>query len=244
MITKNSLHPCLKESLDSMFQYVPLNCLILVDSSSSDGTIDLVKKYGNKVKVSEESCLRGKAREIGIKKVETEWFAFIDSDVILAENWFSKIKRYIEPRVGAIEGNVKTEEGRIQTIGPLHAFIPISRAYTNCTLIRTSSVKDIEIPSEMSVFEDQFIRKFVESKGFEWLKVPDPCSIHMSTSNRVQDAFEIGRMSGKYKLFPFQIRLLALLAALMKRPFDRQASFKIYWNAMKGQIRGSFERWI
>lgn len=36
-----------------------------------------------KFKIIQKSCLRGKARKIGIKEVETEWFAFVDSDVIL-----------------------------------------------------------------------------------------------------------------------------------------------------------------
>jgi len=37
MITKNSLNPCLKESLDSIFKNIPVNRLIVVDSFSSDG---------------------------------------------------------------------------------------------------------------------------------------------------------------------------------------------------------------
>lgn len=49
MITKNSLNLCFKENLDSIFQNIPVNHIIVVDSFSSDGTIDLLRKYGDKV---------------------------------------------------------------------------------------------------------------------------------------------------------------------------------------------------
>lgn len=251
MITKNSLYPCLKESLDSIFQRVPLNRLIVIDSFSSDGTIDLIEKYARNqsVEISQQDCKRGKAREIGIEKVETEWFAFVDSDVILAENWFRKIERYIEPRVGAIEGNVKTPLGEVQkTNGGRFRRLTehVRRAFTNCTLIRTSSVEAIEIPREMSVFEDQYIRKHIEKKGFQWLKVPDPCSIHMSTSEMLGAAAQVGRMSGKYKLFPFLIHLGSLFIALFKKllgkPVRPCARPEIYWNTVRGYIKGVLER--
>lgn len=237
MITKNSLNPCLKESLDSIFRNVPVNKLIVVDSGSSDGTIDLLKKYGEKILIIQRDCKRGEAREIGIKEVETEWFSFVDSDVILSENWFQKIKRYIGPKIGAIEGNVKTPSGFIQRIRPT------GRAYTNCTLIKTSLVKDIKIPKEMNVYEDQFIRRYIEKKGYKWLKVPDPCSIHVSTSDRTKDAFEVGRISGKYKLTPFGIYLWSFFIVLAKKLLRKTTEpLAIYWNTIKGYVKGVLER--
>lgn len=239
MITKNAVHPCLKESLDSIFRNIPVHCLIVVDSMSTDGTTQLIRNYqkrGVRVRIIQQDCKRGKAREIGIKEVDTEWFAFVDSDVILAENWFRKIERYIEPRVGAIEGNVRTPAGEVQKIRPT------DRAYTNCTLIRTSSVEGIKIPREMSVYEDQFIRKYIEKKGFQWLKVPDPCSIHISTSDRLKDAFEIGRMSGKYKLFPFWGHAWSLFIVLVKKLLGKPVSPAIHWNTVRGHIKGVLER--
>jgi len=234
MITKNSLNPCLKESLDSIFKNIPVNRLIVVDSFSSDGTVDLIKKY-EKVKIIRKDCKRGRARQAGIKEVKTKWFAFVDSDVVLAENWFNKIKKYITPEVGAIEGNVKIW-GRIQKIRPM------GRAYTNCTLVRTSLVKDIKIPEEMSVFEDQLIRKHIEKKGFKWLKVSDPCSVHMSTSNVLRDSYEVGRMSGKYKLFPFWLYMWSLFVVLLKRFLGKPVDPRIQLRIIKGYVKGLTER--
>jgi glycosyltransferase involved in cell wall biosynthesis len=231
MITKNSLHPCLKRSLYSIFQNVPLNCLIIVDSFSTDGTIELIKKYRKEgIKIIQKDCKRGKAREIGIKEVSTEWFAFIDSDVILAENWFRDIKKHIKPKVGAIEGNVNNQ--KVDSKG---------RAYTNCTLIRTSLVEEIKIPDEMGVLEDQYIRKHIENKGYVWLKVSYPCSIHKSQSDRVKDAFELGRVAGKYRLFPFwkDFGVCFLIPVKYLKYGD---SPRIYLNRLLGHIKGILER--
>ncbi len=237
MITKNALQPCLKESIKSIFQNVPVNQLIIVDSFSSDGTINFLRKLSNKdIKIIQKECKRGKAREIGIKEVKTAWFAFIDADVVLDNDWFRKIIKHVNQDIGAIEANVKTPLGNVQKIRST------GRAYTNSTIIRTKSVKNIKIPKEMSVYEDQYIRKHIEKSGFKWLKVSNPCSVHYSTSNRFNDAYEIGRMSGKYRLFPFKIHLLSFFIVSAKKLLGKPVSPMIHWNMVLGHIRGIFER--
>ena len=233
MITKNSFHPCLKESLSSIIRNVPLNHLIVVDSFSTDSTLKLLDEYkekGVKVKIVQQRCNRGKAREIGIREVDTEWFAFVDSDVILAENWFLDITKNIKPRVGAIEGNVNKQK-----------ISPSGRAYTNCTLIKTSLVKDVKIPEEMRVLEDQYIRKHIEKKGYRWLKVSEPCSIHKSTSDRKKDAFEVGRLSGKYGLLPFWKDFFVCFLIPVKL-LRHGESPSIYLNKLFGHLKGILER--
>ena len=233
MITKNSLAPCLKESLNSLFRNIPVNKLIIVDSYSTDGTIELINSYfgkGIEVKLIQKDCKRGKAREIGIKDVKTEFFAFVDSDVIIAENWFEEMKGYIKANTGAVEGNVNNQMVN-----------PNGRGYTNCTLIRTNLVKNICIPDEMDVFEDQFIRRHIEGKGFKWLKILSPSSKHISSSDRVRDAFEVGRMSGKYGLFPFW-RNLGVCFLIPIKYLKYGDSPKIYFNKLIGHLEGYLER--
>jgi len=98
MITKNSVTqfgaPTLfNKVLESIFQQIPIHKLIVVDGYSTDDTIKIVKKYTPYI--IQDSRGRGKSREIGIQQVGTEWFAFIDSDVILCPNWFKEIRRSI-----------------------------------------------------------------------------------------------------------------------------------------------------
>ena len=95
MITKNSLKPCLQECLNAILQNIPVASLIIVDSESQDGTLEVIKNRIKKSKAKftliQRNVKRGKARELGIRKVSTDWFAFIDSDVILTKNWFTEI---------------------------------------------------------------------------------------------------------------------------------------------------------
>ncbi|MGB9693800.1 MAG: glycosyltransferase family A protein, partial [Fervidobacterium sp.] len=106
MLTKNSesiLHECLK----SIYENVPVRRLIVLDASSTDNTPKIIsefnRKYGNIVFMTENGS-RAKARQRGIEETDTEWFMFVDSDVILCKNWFRKAIKYIGEDVGAVWG--------------------------------------------------------------------------------------------------------------------------------------------
>ena len=53
----------------------------------------------------QDAGTRATARQKGIELLNTEWFAFVDSDIILNEGWFETVKKSIANDVGAIEGN-------------------------------------------------------------------------------------------------------------------------------------------
>lgn len=46
----------------------------------------------------------GKARQELIEKVSTEWFVFVDTDIILLPDWFRKMWRYVDEKTGAVDG--------------------------------------------------------------------------------------------------------------------------------------------
>lgn len=237
MITKNSEKPCLRDSLDSIIRNIPLNRLIVVDSFSTDGSIKIIDDLNINKKIIQANASRGKAREIGVGEVETDFFAFVDSDVILSDEWYENIITHLWPNTGAIEGNVRSREGTVQKIRQN------DRAYTNCTLVRTESIKGINIPEEITVYEDQYIRRYIEGRHFEWVKVGDPCSTHLSTSIRVRDAYEIGRIGGKYGLVPLTSRVTSFGIVLAKRFFHFKGDDPgIHLRMVKGHIAGWFER--
>ena len=104
MLTKNSEH-LLSKCLESIYRNVPVNRLVVVDAFSTDRTTAILdefsKQHGN-VKIITDKSSRGEARQRGIQEVETEWFMFVDSDVILCEDWFRKASIHIRKDVGAI----------------------------------------------------------------------------------------------------------------------------------------------
>ena len=79
MLTKDSEH-ILRKCLNSVYRNIPVNNLVVVDGYSKDDTLNILKefdeKYGN-VRILRDKGTRAKAREIGIKNVETEWLCLL-----------------------------------------------------------------------------------------------------------------------------------------------------------------------
>src|SRR3972149_9876612 len=103
VLTKNSDH-LLDKCLASIYENVPVGNLIVVDGFSTDETLKIVGKvnheHGN-VEVLQVNGSRARAREAGIRQVETDWFMFVDSDVILSRDWFKKAQRSVKNDTGA-----------------------------------------------------------------------------------------------------------------------------------------------
>jgi len=195
LLTKNSVSRnapgVFEESLESIMRNVPVNQLIVVDGFSKDGTLDLIHQFFSNVKVIRTRALRGKAREIGIKHVKTSHFMFVDDDVILCKDWFNKAFQYFNnSSVGAVWGadipwSPRLEKDTILTCDNVRthlAELMISnfkiRGGTHDILIRTDIVKDMKIPRGLHLFEDNYIKQYIENKGFKVIATSDPYCIH------------------------------------------------------------------
>ena len=184
VLTKNSeLH--LEKCLKAIYENIPINNLVIVDGFSTDKTMNIVlqfkKKYDN-VLIIKDDGNRATSRQKGIKQVKTDWFMFVDSDVVLCKDWFLKAKPFLKKNVGLVWG--------IEVWSTLHnkktlkAFLLITRRIfqirggTHDTLIRTKLVKDIVIPEKLHVFEDAFIKDWVTKKGYLSVPCYSPFCIH------------------------------------------------------------------
>jgi len=184
VLTKDSermLEPC----LNSVFRNIPVNRLIVIDGHSTDRTLEIVGKFQEKhgnVVMAEDNGTRGSARSKGIKLVETEWFMFVDSDVVLCDNWYTKALRFVKGDVGAVWG-IEIWSGINHPV-VLKTFLKITRRIfelrggTHDLLIRTETVKDIAIPDHLHVFEDAFITEWISRKGYKLAAAYDPYCIH------------------------------------------------------------------
>ncbi|MDR2707466.1 MAG: glycosyltransferase family 2 protein [Nitrososphaerota archaeon] len=184
LLTKNSeqtLHKC----LDSLYKNVPVHQLIIIDGYSTDNTLSIIETYNQKhcnIKIIFEHGTRASARQKGIKNVQTEWFMFLDSDVILCQDWFKKAAKNIEPHIGAIWGievwsTLKNPKTLKLFLIITHKIFEI-RGGTHDTLIRSRLVKDIKIPGKLHVFEDTYIKDHISKKGYTILACYDPFCIH------------------------------------------------------------------
>lgn len=95
ILTMNSQR-MLRECVNSVYANVPVNNLIFVDGYSTDGTADIVKEFQDKyenVTFIQEKGTRGSPRQTAIGRIKTDWFMFVDSDVILSKNWFAEAEK-------------------------------------------------------------------------------------------------------------------------------------------------------
>ena len=106
LLTKDSERK-LRECVQSIYDNVPVAHLIVVDGYSKDGTLAILNQFNEKyhnVKIVFDRVTRATARQKGISHVETDWFLFVDSDVVLCRDWYKKAQTYIQPDVGAVWG--------------------------------------------------------------------------------------------------------------------------------------------
>lgn len=72
-------------------------CCVFVDDCSTDNTFDYLKSnipnfsYSASITKTDSNSGPGAARNIGMKKIETEYFGFIDSDDYLSDNYVQEI---------------------------------------------------------------------------------------------------------------------------------------------------------
>ncbi len=186
VLTKNSEH-LLDKCLYSVYKNVPVKNLIIVDGFSTDRTLKIINKanedHGN-VKVLKVNGSRATAREKGIQQVSTEWFMFVDSDVILGRDWFRKAEKNVKHNVGAVWGvnidvvpNVKNKRVlKLQSLIARQCFC--LRGGMHDTLIRREAVEGIKIPEELHAYEDAYIINWIENKGYKTVIGDDVYCLH------------------------------------------------------------------
>ena len=186
VLTKNSEH-LLDKCLASIYASVPVKNLIVIDGFSTDSTLKILdkvnKKHGN-IKVLRVNGSRARAREKAIQRVTTEWFMFVDSDVVLSKDWFKKAEKHVKPNVGAVWGvnidvipNVKNKHIiKLQRIIAQQCFN--LRGATHDTLIRRDAVEDIRIPEQLHVYEDTYLINWIKKKGYKVVTGNDVYCLH------------------------------------------------------------------
>ncbi|MCW3994745.1 MAG: glycosyltransferase family 2 protein [Candidatus Bathyarchaeota archaeon] len=175
LLTKNSEH-LLAKCLTSIYQNIPIKNLIVIDGYSTDRTLEVLKKFNRKycnIQIYQMSGSRAKARTEGIRKVTTDWFMFVDSDVLLCKDWFKKVQADLANGVGAVWGlnvdvlpNIKSKRFlKFQTMVARHCFH--LRGGMHDTLILRKAVEGIKIPEQLHAYEDAYIIRWIENHNYK-----------------------------------------------------------------------------
>jgi len=190
MLTKNSEH-LLSRCLTSIYENVPVKRLIIVDGSSTDDTLKILSKFNKRfrnIEIVTENGSRAKARQRGIQEVETEWFMFADSDVILCQRWFEKAEKHTRDDVGAIWGLNIDVIPNVRNKLFLKSLAVVARECFNLrggmhdTLIRRELVEDIKIPDQLHAYEDRYIVNWIKKKDYKVVIGDDIYCLHYRPS--------------------------------------------------------------
>lgn len=199
--------PVLDKCFESIKREIPYDNVILVDAFSTDKTVKKAEKYfeGRLKTISRKEKL-GKARQIGFEHSKAEWIFVIDSDVVLPENAWNEIAP-LTKKYDAVECDFTNfyPDGKVVDSGRR------VRGILCATLVKREFLEGIEIPEDMEVYEDDFIKSYLISKGGTWF----PCNVkvtHYPKEQTLQTAYKVGYFSAKYKLKPF----LTVVGGLVK----------------------------
>lgn len=209
MITKNSFEKVGKEFVDvwtSSLQ-VPYDLIILVDDSDSEKTREFVRRFAdehNKELLVERSRLYGwnkptratarqTALDIFLQATDAGWLLFLDDDVVLREGWWEEARGYVaNEKVGLIWGVETTERWatrlryiRVRGVDPVEYSIRnfLIRGGLHDTLLRRGAVEGVALPPWLNVYEDAWIKRFVECRGYEW-RIVKTGALHLRSDSR------------------------------------------------------------
>ncbi|MBW2632331.1 MAG: glycosyltransferase [Deltaproteobacteria bacterium] len=192
VLTRNS--ECwLPNCLDSIFRGINVDKLIIVDGESTDNTVEIAKKYTRYI-YSDGGNGIAYARMLGLKHVTTPLFAFVDSDVIIPNDWEDRMLSFFNEDVGAIESFVsfiprtkkeimleKMNRVWYQTLFKHGKIVELqgkfARGFTGATIIKRILLTSLRMP-KIPCHEDYVITQHILSKGFKWIKVSIPVKHH------------------------------------------------------------------
>jgi len=232
---------------------IPVHHFIVVDGYSTDGTVDVVREYfGDRVKVIETKASLGCARYLGMRAVDTEWFAFIDSDVEILPKWFeATLKHMRSQRIYGIQGVDKgsTVSKHVQPLlSPKkylnikdvikHGIVKLYGADTAHVLLRKEVARLINptFLCHLECGEDAYIAWKIIEAGYIYVKTSELQAIHYSTPEIVLSK-ALRRSFGYNGIFygiPFHVYMISTTVRFLSHLLKRKWEFLAYLTNLIG----------
>jgi len=239
MPTKNS-GPVIRETLDRAATAVEnadvtVEDFHVVDGVSSDDTRELAREaaedHGWSITVESMESSLPEARQRIIDDCETEWLWFLDDDARVEPDYLERLTSLIGSETGAVQGR-KQHAGMSPTDWLTYR---ARRGGTHATLIRHDALDGINIPSELHVLEDEYIRRHVDASGYVWEFHPHAYFTH-DNQDRHPIGFQEGYLGAKYNLSRFTFVLFNIAFAIITRR-DIVGRLKIFAGWIYGRLK-------
>ena len=254
MLTKNSNKPWFRRVLTAIKRGIPVHHFIVVDGYSTDGTVDVVREYfGDRVKVIETKASLGCARYLGMRAVDTEWFAFIDSDVEILPGWFKAALKYMKSsHIYGIQGVYKGSTVISKHVQPLlspkkylsikdvikNGIVKLYGADTAHVLLRKEVTRLINptFLCRLECGEDAYIAWKIIEAGYIYVKTSELQAIHYSSPEIVLSK-ALRRSFGYNGIFydiPFHVYASSTTIRFLSHLLKRQVEFLAYLTNLIG----------
>ena len=176
--TLNSEHK-LRECLDAVLREIPVRRIIVVDSGSTDGTLNILRSYSQVELHVRPDLDLGRSRQFSFERVTTDWFFQIDSDVVLQPGWFEMARAWIG-KAAAVEFGTNAH---YIVPAPLPSEIgtktyQAGRAMMFNVLFERKALAGVQLTCRF--IDDEWIRRQIISRGGSWLKPGTVMSDHYS----------------------------------------------------------------
>ena len=170
----------IKHCLQAIHDYVPLGTIVVVDGGSVDGTLEIANEFN--VRIVHEKGLLGQVRYRQAQASETEWIAYVDSDIYLYPNWWSEVSRHIDdPEVGMVLGFCDLE---LRGLPEYDSFLKYrarkfgTEAFSN-TLIKRQLVLECKNPlKKVHAGEDSVVARHIKESGLRIVTIPKLLCFH------------------------------------------------------------------
>lgn len=159
---------------------------IFVDDKSVDNTVEIAKRFNWKIHENKEGFVRGGVKE-ALKHVTAPFFVSVEQDVVLAENWWKCISKYMHNPEVAVAQGIRINYPGSKTLNCLEKytlerfpeFRPKSRASLDNNIFRTEVIRKIGVPEKYPIYVDAALYEEVLKAGCKWIVDENVISHHL-----------------------------------------------------------------
>jgi cellulose synthase/poly-beta-1,6-N-acetylglucosamine synthase-like glycosyltransferase len=218
-VTAKNAKNTIKQCVDSLLRLnYPNYQIVVTDAYSTDGTYEILRKYGNKIKLERIEGSAPRAHNHVLSKVRTEFYAMTDADCVVDKNWLKNIiSGFTSKDIVATGGIVKTPKnanklqsliGRELEERYRHFPKKVSRFPTMNMAVRTSIAKKVKMNEKLKVaFETDW--GFKLEKYGELVYVPEAVVWHYHRGSLIS-FFKQQMNYGRYILYVYQTHKVKL----------------------------------
>jgi rhamnosyltransferase len=250
LLTKNGIRD-LKHLLPALFsqQSIPSFEVIAIDSGSTDGTVELLRKFPVKlVEISPQTFHHARTRNLAASLAHGELLVFLSQDAVPTSNFWLRqlISSFDDPKVGAAYGRqlpksrcVTERQDTFDMLYGTHKFVkdpahPNELGYrfyhfsdVNAA-VRRAAWHETRFPEDLKVFEDLGIAKLMLDRGWKIVYEPEAAVFHSHNHGSL----------GLFRRY-FDIGYTLKLLKIWDAPGTRSSISRDGWKMLKNKIRST-----